>query len=133
VGGRLCPQRARRQLVPVVAAIGVIPPSWRTSQSVAARPTTRRKKSQSFFRRSARSGAVARDPISARHISQYRRTSFMRWQKVGAKTGKWHGGTGMYFVAVIRAIRAVFTHRRYRPELHYMRGPGPKWFERHGR
>jgi hypothetical protein len=24
-------------------------------------------------------------------------------------------------------------NRRYRPELHYMRGPGPKWFERHGR
>jgi hypothetical protein len=21
---------------------------------------------------------------------------------------------------------------RYRPELHYMRGPGPNWFERHG-
>jgi hypothetical protein len=20
----------------------------------------------------------------------------------------------------------------YRPELHYMRGPGPKWLERHG-
>ena len=20
----------------------------------------------------------------------------------------------------------------YRPELHYMRGPGPKWIERHG-
>ena len=78
-------------------------------------------------------GGCARGPISARHISQYRRTSFMRWPKVGAKTGKWHGGTGMYFVAVIRAIRAAFTHRRYRPELHYMRGPGPKWFERHGR
>ena len=43
------------------------------------------------------------------------------------------GETGMYLVAVIRAIRAVLTHRRYRPELHYMRGPGPKWFERHGR
>lgn len=21
----------------------------------------------------------------------------------------------------------------YRPELHYMRGPGPKWAEKHGR
>jgi hypothetical protein len=21
---------------------------------------------------------------------------------------------------------------RYRPELHYMRGPGPKWLEKHG-
>jgi len=39
----------------------------------------------------------------------------------------------MYLLTVIRAIRAALTHRRYRPELHYMRGPGPKWFERHGR
>ena len=23
--------------------------------------------------------------------------------------------------------------RRYRPEAHYMRGPGPKWFEKHAR
>jgi len=22
--------------------------------------------------------------------------------------------------------------KRYRPERHYMRGPGPKWFEKHG-
>ena len=43
------------------------------------------------------------------------------------------GESGMYLVAVLRAIRAVLTHRHYRPELHYMRGPGPKWFERHGR
>ena len=43
------------------------------------------------------------------------------------------GDSEMYFMAVLRAIRAVFTHHRYRPELHYMRGPGPKWFERHGR
>jgi hypothetical protein len=21
--------------------------------------------------------------------------------------------------------------KHYRPELHYMRGPGPKWFEKH--
>jgi len=25
----------------------------------------------------------------------------------------------------------LFNH--YRPELHYMRGPGPKWLEKHGR
>ncbi len=23
--------------------------------------------------------------------------------------------------------------RKYRPEAHYMRGPGPKWFEKHAR
>ena len=43
------------------------------------------------------------------------------------------GEIGMCLLAVFRAIRAALTHRRYRPELHYMRGPGPKWFERHGR
>ena len=26
-------------------------------------------------------------------------------------------------------FRKVFNH--YRPELHYMRGPGPKWLEKH--
>ncbi len=27
-------------------------------------------------------------------------------------------------------LRDIFNP--YRPELHYMRGPGPKWRERHG-
>ena len=26
-------------------------------------------------------------------------------------------------------FRRIFNH--YRPELHYMRGPGPKWLEKH--
>lgn len=39
----------------------------------------------------------------------------------------------MYLLAVFKAITAVLMSRRYRPELHYMRGPGPKWFERNGR
>jgi hypothetical protein len=39
----------------------------------------------------------------------------------------------MYLLAAFRAITAALLNRRYRPELHYMRGPGPKWFERHGR
>jgi hypothetical protein len=25
------------------------------------------------------------------------------------------------------------TLHPYRPELHYMRGPGPKWYAKHGR
>jgi len=37
----------------------------------------------------------------------------------------------MYLMAVFRVIVSVLGTRRYRPELHYMRGPGPKWFERH--
>ena len=30
-----------------------------------------------------------------------------------------------------RKLMAVFVS--YRPELHYMRGPGPKWREKHAR
>jgi hypothetical protein len=29
-----------------------------------------------------------------------------------------------------RRIASLFAP--YRPERHYMRGPGPKWFEKHG-
>ena len=60
----------------------------------------------------------------------------MRWSKLAVRTCvvvNSVGETGMYLLAVFRAITAVLTHRRYRPELHSMRGPGPKWFERHGR
>ena len=34
-------------------------------------------------------------------------------------------------VVLLRSLsRAIFDP--YRPELHYMRGPGPKWREKHG-
>ena len=39
----------------------------------------------------------------------------------------------MYLLTVFRGIMNLFTNRRYRPEQHYMRGRGPKWFERHGK
>ena len=32
--------------------------------------------------------------------------------------------------AEAKLLRMIFNH--YRPELHYMRGPGPKWLESHG-
>jgi hypothetical protein len=32
--------------------------------------------------------------------------------------------------AITARFRQVFDP--YRPELHYMRGPGPKWYEKHG-
>jgi hypothetical protein len=32
-----------------------------------------------------------------------------------------------------RNWRAVLADQGYRPELHYMRGPGPKWREAHVR
>jgi hypothetical protein len=34
------------------------------------------------------------------------------------------------FVAMTRRVRDVINP--YRPELHYMRGPGPRWREKHG-
>ena len=38
----------------------------------------------------------------------------------------------MYLLAVFRAITTVLMNRRYRPELHYMRGPGPAWRAKYG-
>jgi hypothetical protein len=34
------------------------------------------------------------------------------------------------FAAIARIVQDVFD--TYRPELHYMRGPGPRWREKHG-
>jgi hypothetical protein len=42
------------------------------------------------------------------------------------------GESGMYILAVCGKLVSILQKRRYRPELHYMRGPGPKWNERHG-
>jgi hypothetical protein len=39
----------------------------------------------------------------------------------------------MYLLAVVRLFTSIIHYRRYRPELHYMRGRGPKWHERHDR
>lgn len=36
----------------------------------------------------------------------------------------------MAVFAFVQRIVSALMHR-YRPELHYMRGPGPKWQERH--
>jgi hypothetical protein len=42
------------------------------------------------------------------------------------------------FAAIARRVRSRLNTVRaglldsYRPELHYMRGPGPKWREKHG-
>lgn len=48
-----------------------------------------------------------------------------------ARSGVICGSSGMYLLAIVRVLTSVFTTRRYRPELHYMRGRGPKWHERH--
>jgi hypothetical protein len=41
------------------------------------------------------------------------------------------GSTGMTgdFAELMRALKALVDP--YRPEEHYMRGPGPKWHEKH--
>ena len=37
------------------------------------------------------------------------------------------------YVAVVNAYRTLIVPDHYRPEAHYMRGPGPKWRARHAR
>jgi len=36
-------------------------------------------------------------------------------------------------MAVIYPYGSERRHESYRPERHYMRGPGPRWREKHGR
>jgi hypothetical protein len=36
----------------------------------------------------------------------------------------------MHILTAFQKLVDILLHR-YRPELHYMRGPGPKWLERH--
>jgi hypothetical protein len=41
--------------------------------------------------------------------------------------------TAMFRVAVLRCQKQIARlFDPYRPEHHYMRGPGPKWREKHG-
>jgi hypothetical protein len=44
-----------------------------------------------------------------------------------------HGRTtpalGAEFAEIIRQLKSILDP--YRPELHYMRGPGPKWHAKH--
>ncbi len=57
--------------------------------------------------------------------------------------GRWEPGPAMdccemvrnALARVTRAWREVIRELTdpYRPELHYMRGPGPKWAAKHGR
>jgi hypothetical protein len=41
-------------------------------------------------------------------------------------------GAIVLFVAALRVLRRLgLAFESYRPEQHYMRGPGPKWREKH--
>ena len=44
-------------------------------------------------------------------------------------TNRRKGGLAREFAEFFRAIKALADP--YRPELHYMRGPGPKWHAKH--
>jgi hypothetical protein len=64
-----------------------------------------------------------------------------RFGKAQGKRDRVHARTASAFVSLLRsAISSVVTFlgpswdgpvRKYRPEDHYMRGPGPKWREKH--
>ena len=41
------------------------------------------------------------------------------------------GGIVLFFGALELLRRLGLAFGAYKPELHYMRGPGPKWLERH--
>ena len=74
-------------------------------------------------------------PIAAGLISYCRPTTSLESSKVARSkraSGACKGRSRMYVLAFVRGI-VIALRKRYRPELHYMRGPGPKWFERHGR
>jgi len=71
---------------------------------------------------------------SGRLISYCGLTTTLQSSKVGASKGAkgtCRGSWEMYILAFVRGILNSLMDR-YRPELHYMRGPGPKWIARHG-
>ncbi len=51
----------------------------------------------------------------------------------GAKRSRRHAaeGLGSDVADAVKTLKTLFDP--YRPELHYMRGPGPKWHAKHGR
>jgi hypothetical protein len=53
-------------------------------------------------------------------------TSYARWSVFAHNTIE----TVSDFVGVVRNL-ALDIRDSYRPELHYMRGPGPKWHAKH--
>jgi len=51
--------------------------------------------------------------------------------------GKWERLMWHYVVKAVRELRQTFSESSgsggsYRPDLHYMRGPGPKWHAKYG-
>ena len=51
--------------------------------------------------------------------------------------GQWERLMWRYLVNAVRGLRLSFSESSgsggsYRPDLHYMRGPGPKWHAKYG-
>src|SRR5215204_5005274 len=85
------------------------------------------------------SGAWADDNCSPlrlrarRHFSQYSLTISLEWPNLPdcfSNRPVW-GVRVMYVLAFVRKLMGALFNRQYKPELHYMRGQGPKWRERH--
>src|SRR5262249_22733506 len=79
-----------------------------------------------FLRSDTGRGLITLPPHNFHSIVQSRR-------QVWAYGCRGRGSMGMFLWTMFQKLVCVLTERRYRPELHYMRGPGPKWLERHGR
>ena len=58
--------------------------------------------------------------FSNSYVSRVLFATLVPCRVLGATTRQWRRGTAPLF-------------NPYRPELHYMRGPGPKWREKHAR
>ena len=50
---------------------------------------------------------------------------------VSAILASWTFGIWEAFVRAARAAILIDEEKPYRPEAYYMRGPGPKWREKH--
>lgn len=64
--------------------------------------------------------------------------NFLEWPHIGPSAtlgrGIEHVALALGITFVAKPWRDLFRELRssYRPELHYMRGPGPRWREKHG-
>ena len=66
--------------------------------------------------------AAGRDFAMAKHV--------LPEASLHQQRGTFVAGAGAPLAAVWRRLAAIFGGK-YRPERHYMRGPGPKWQESH--
>ncbi|MEA3153816.1 MAG: hypothetical protein QOK44_1405 [Betaproteobacteria bacterium] len=56
-----------------------------------------------------------------------------RGPNVGTMVAAWTMAVWQGLTRTVRAAILIEEVRPYRPEAYYMRGPGPKWREKHAR